>query len=58
MQIKHGKVQQTLVIKKFTRKPVPSASFMNDRELERQPCFGTPTAPVNALNEISHTFRE
>jgi hypothetical protein len=57
MQIKHDKVQQ-VGVKKFTRELVPSASFINDRQLERQPCFSALTAPVNALSEINHSFRE
>jgi hypothetical protein len=57
MQIKHGKVQQ-VGAKKVTREPAPSASFLNDREPERQHRFDTATAPVNALSETNHSFRE
>jgi hypothetical protein len=57
MQIKYGKVQQ-VGVKKVTREPAPSASFLNDREPERQHRFDTPTAPVNALSETNHSFSE
>jgi hypothetical protein len=57
MQIKHGKVQQ-VGVKKVTREPAPSASFLNDGEPEMQPCFSTPTAPVNALSATNLSFSE
>jgi hypothetical protein len=57
MQIKHNKVQQAFV-RKSTHERVPSILFIQDRELKKQPCLATQTAPVNPWSENQHTLKK